>query len=336
MRIRILLEERSTFIARHVYNISNTTNPLVEICCNYGGSCTLFVVTQFPSRKYVIGQTIYCVVSCVFIIPIVLLNSISVLTISKSSHLKAKLCYFLILIQSCFDVAVGVISLPLEIILAAVELRGIASCVGVVVLETIAFVPAAISMIMLCLLTLERYLSILYPIFHRSHVTKTRMLIGVGCLTVWVVISGPVIRIISERLHTMATSATLFVVLAFNTFAHTRIYFAVKNMHFSNDGIGDCSAEENSSKMGDKRKSLREKNLAQSCAMAVLISYFSFLPFFVCYFHFGDDHINFRIATCWTWNLVTLNSGLNSLVFFWKRPLLRQEALKTLRKMSRK
>ena len=121
----------------------------------------------------------------------------------------------------------------------------------------------------------------------------------------------------------------------FNTFAYIRIYFVVKNMHFSNDGIGDCSTEENSSKMRDKRKSLREKNLAQSCAMVVLISYFSFIPFTFCFFYFENDYINLRIATCWTWNLVTLNSGLNSLVFFWKRPLLRQEALDVLKKMSR-
>ena len=331
----LLLDEKTVLSLLGMYNMSLTTDPFVKICCDYGGSCTLFVVKQFPSRKYVVAQTIYCVVSCVFIIPIVLLNSISALTISKRSHLEAKNCYFLILIQSVIDLAVGIISLPLEIILAAVELRGAASCVSVVVLEAIAYLPAGISMTIIFLLTLERYLGILHPIIHRSHVTKMRILMCVCCCIGWVVITGPVFRIISEHLHTIANVTTLFVVLALNTFAYTRIYYAVKSMQFSNDRIGDCSTEENSSKMVDKRKSLRERNIAQSCAMVVFISYLSFIPFTVCYFYFENDHLNFRIATCWAWNLVTLNSGLNSLVFFWKRPLLRQEAMYVLRKMSR-
>ena len=213
------------------------------MCCDYSGGSTLFVVTQFPFRKYVVAQVIYCLASAVLIIPIVLLNGISVFTIWKSSHLKAKLCYFLIVILSIFDLAVGVISVPANIALAALELRGIASCVDAVILEAIVFVPPGISMTITCLLTLERYLAILHPIFHRSHLTKRRVLICVCCLSVWFVITGPVIRIFSESLQTMANAATLFVVLAFNTFAYIRIYFAVKNMHFSNDEIGDCSTE---------------------------------------------------------------------------------------------
>ena len=306
--------------------------------CDYGGSITLFVVRQFPSRKYFLSQILYIFVSGVLIIPAVLLNSISVLTIWKSSHLKAKLCYFLILIQSIFDIAVGVISLPAIIAYVALELRGNASCVLVVILQAITFIPAGISLTTICLLTLERYLSILHPVVHRSYVTKTRMLICVCCGSVWFVVTGPVLRIISEKSSIMILNLVVVaIVLACTTFAYVRIYFAVRNMHFSNDCISDYSTEQSSSKTKEKRKSLRERSLAKSCALVVLICYVCYLPFAVCYIYFSDDPIHFRVATFWSWVVLTLNSSLNSVVFFWKRPLLRQEAMNIFgRKRSRK
>ena len=306
------------------------------MCCGYGGGSALFVVTRFPSRKYVISQTIYCLASGVLIIPTVLLNAISVLTIWKSSHLKEKICYFLILIQSVFDISVGVISVPANIALASLELRGIASCVDVVVLQAIAYIPAGISLTAICLLTFERYLSILHPIVHRSRATKARMLACACCAVIFVTITGPLIRLISGKLHTAMNAVIVLFFLVFNTFAYTRIYFAVKKMKFSNDGVGDYSTEQKSSKMEEKRKSLRERSLAKSCGLVVLLCYFCYIPFSVCYLYFVKDPVNFRLAICWSGILVTLNSSLNSLVFFWKRPLLRQEALSILKKISNK
>ena len=44
--------------------------------------------------------------------------------------------------------------------------------------------------------------------------------------------------------------------------------------------------------------------------------------------------MNYKVATCWSVAVIALNSSPNSLVFFWKRPLLRQEARNVLRKVS--
>ena len=130
-------------------NMNNTKDLFIEMC-GYGGSTILFIITQFPSRNFVLIQAIYCVINGVLIIPTVLLNSISILTIWKGSHLKANVCYFLILIQSIFDIAVGVISI----------LRGDASCFHFVVLQTLAYLPAASSFMTIPSITLERYLSV--------------------------------------------------------------------------------------------------------------------------------------------------------------------------------
>ena len=316
--------------------IMNKTNHDLPVeMCDFDESSTVFIIKQFPhaSRKHVFSLTSNCIVNGVLVMVIVLLNSISVVTIWKSSCLKAKLPYFLILVQSIADLAVGAISLPLYIALAASELRGIANCVEFGILQAIAFIPIGASFMTIYLLTFERYLSILHPVFHRLYLTKARMLVCICCATVWVIVTGVILRIFWESVYSVFQVATISIFLALNTFAYVKIYIAVKNMNFSSDRIGDVSTEQSSSNLGEKRKLLREKNLAKSCALVVLISYFCFIPFVVCYLYFRNDLFNFKVAIYWCTPVATLNSCLNSLVFFWKRPLLREEAMKLLRKM---
>ena len=81
-------------------------------------------------------------------------------------------------------------------------------------------------------LTFERYLSILHPVIHRLYVTKAQVLACVCCAAMYVITAGPVLTIISAKAHKALSAATVWLVLAFNTFAYIRIYFAVKNMHF--------------------------------------------------------------------------------------------------------
>ena len=308
--------------------MDKTNDPFIDMCV-YGDSNAFFIITQFSSREYA-SLNSNCVVNGVLIIPTVLLNSILVLTIWKSSNLKAKLPYFMILMQSIVDLAVGTISLPLYIAMAALELRGNASCVDFVILQAVSFIPIGSSFMTIYLLTYERYLSILHPILHRVYLTKARMSVCFCCAILWVTVTGVAMRIMWENIFSTFHAATISVFLAINTFAYVRMYFAVKNTSFQSDRIGDNSTEESSSK---RRKSLRERNLAKSCALVVLISYFCYIPFLVCYFYFRNDPIKFKTALYWCTTVATLNSCFNSLVFFWKRPLLREEAIKLLRKV---
>ena len=135
----------------------------------------------------------YCVASGVLIISTVLLNSISVLTIWKCSYLKAKLCYFLILTQSLVDLGVGLISLPLYIVYAAVELRGAANCVDGFVLQAVyRHIPVGTSFMTIYLLTFERYLIIVHPV-----IQKTQVLIYVCWAAASVIVGGPALTVIS-------------------------------------------------------------------------------------------------------------------------------------------
>ena len=107
---------------------------------------------------------------------------------------------------------------------AALELRGDASCFHFVVLQTLAYLPPASSFMKMSSITLERYLSVLHPVFHRSYVTKSWMLICVICAVVWCIVTSPVVlKIISAKLHDILNTAAVLIVLAFNTFPSENI-----------------------------------------------------------------------------------------------------------------
>ena len=312
--------------------MNTTVHEFVKIC-HFGG--THFTFTQFPSNKYIINQTTYCIVNGFFAILTISLNSISVLTISRNSQLKAKLCYFLILIQSTVDMAVGLISYPLFILARASELFGLGNCIIFWISDELSYLMVALSFITLCSISFERYMSILHPIAHRSYLSRKIILIWISCSAVFIIMTGPVFRFISENIQTLILSATTAMLLILSTFAYTRIYLAVKNMKFPGSRVvSDIGAEQSSFDLEKKKQSLREGNFAKSCALVVAISYLCYIPTVFSHNYFHDDPVNYRVAFSWSMSFSALNSSINSVIFFWKRPLLRREALKILRKIS--
>ena len=309
----------------------NTT--FLKGCPNFGGS--IYIILHFPSDKYVINQIIFCIVNCFLIISTVLLNGASIFTIVRSSQLRGKVCYFLILIQSTVDLAVGAVSLPLYTLARGSEVLGVAYCALVYFCEKIFGLTTGISFLNLFLLTVERYLSIMHPVAHRVQLTKRKVLICSSFTTLPALLFN-FANFPSEIVHSTAIILFVGTILALNTFAYVKIFLVARNSHKSNR-IADFSKtmEQNSSEFQRKRKSLQEVKLAKSCALVVVLSYFCYIPGLLCYSFYKNDKLNLRVAYSWSMTIIALNSSLNSVVFFWKRPLLRGEAIKMLKTMFR-
>ena len=97
------------------------------------------------------------------IIPTILLNIIAAKTIFKSSNLKGKAYFFLILVQSVLDTAVGVIALPLYTFGLATEAAGVPNCwINFLCLEVSLFFTGG-SFVTLSVMSFERYMGIFYP-----------------------------------------------------------------------------------------------------------------------------------------------------------------------------
>ncbi len=90
--------------------------------------CTLYYLKYHSvissSKSFVINKIVLCVFNGVLLLSTTLLNSVAILTISKCSQLKEKLCYFLVLLQSAIDFLGGVINQPLFIIMFTSEAKG--------------------------------------------------------------------------------------------------------------------------------------------------------------------------------------------------------------------
>ena len=212
---------------------------------------THFIITKLPSNNLLINHIFAIALNGILIIPTILLNAIAIITILKSSQLNSKPCYYIILVQSVTDLAVGVSGIPLFLVFLATIVATIAYKSTLISLE--------VSTITLSAMTLERYVAILHPYAYSTKVTKKRLLIYVSSNTA-VVFS---VIIVSFAIHElMVYYATLYVMLVFffTAFAYTRIYLVVQKLARSQNKLQDAAGEENLTR---KKLFLREIKLAK-------------------------------------------------------------------------
>ena len=116
-----------------------------------------------------------CVVNVSCIIVGVFLNSVVIISLWRSTQLRKKLCYFMILVLSCFDLAVVTVNHPILITSAILWSRKRSYREYVIVVPIVTIELAGFSLFALLLLNVERFLAISYPFLHQSVVTKARI-----------------------------------------------------------------------------------------------------------------------------------------------------------------
>ena len=75
------------------------------------------IIVKYPSKAFFINEISVSVFRLLLIVPTVTLNGVSIITILKSPHLREKISYFLIMMQSVSDLTVGLVNLPVSSIL---------------------------------------------------------------------------------------------------------------------------------------------------------------------------------------------------------------------------
>ncbi|XP_046863454.1 uncharacterized protein LOC124457217 [Xenia sp. Carnegie-2017] len=129
--------------------------------------------------------------------------------------------------------------------------------------------------------------------------------------------------------------AMIFVIglsVILNTFSYMRIFIAVRKRLASAGRENTHSRRTDTSIKSEKRRSIQESKLARSCAFVVFIFYLCYLPGLVLSLYFiQTDKLVYRIVHSWYSTSITLNASFNSIIFFWKRPLLRKEVYRVLK-----
>ena len=130
---------------------------------------------DFNMQKSDIFSVVFvCIINIIFMVAGIFLNAVVIISLWRSSQLVKKLCYFMILVLSCFDTAVVTITHPFLIASTIYFSQGEINKIREDTRKSISFVVCGSSMLALFTLNVERFLALTF--FHEASVTKTRLL----------------------------------------------------------------------------------------------------------------------------------------------------------------
>lgn len=271
-----------------------------------------------------------CAVNGIFMLAGILLNSVVIISLWKSSQLCKGTSNFMIFILSVFDLLAILIGHP-SIILTAVSWStgnsshwSIPSSYGFDNAEVILVVShhsKSLSNAALFAMTVDRYLALTRPFFHKMHVTKRRLL-----------------------MLAVIIQLTTSMFLTFRFFRHLKpIYYPVgllvfivetvllffMNYRMFRIAVGAKRAKQSS------KTQLAHSKKNFTCLLAVACFYACTLPLigytiimFAAKGLLNADDIT--LLRLWANTCATLNSTCNCAIFFWRNETLRKAAKELL------
>ena len=163
-----------------MYSISDLQYHLLFIL----NTCSVpfFKTDQFTSHAmelvYFVNLIFIFVVNILFFFSGICLNSLVIVSFWRSVQLRKKLCYFTIMILSCCDLLVVLTSHPSTALTAMLWLTKMFNVYPgwLVILLDLSNICIFSSLLALLVMSVDRYLATHYPLFHRTSVTKGKLL----------------------------------------------------------------------------------------------------------------------------------------------------------------
>ena len=250
------------------------------------------------------------------------------------SRLWRKICYFMILVLACFDLAVVAVVHPVLAINTALKFFSDASLkayyahIYCVIAQLFFFSSTA-----LLTMILERYLALVYPFFHQSFVTKSRLLALLVLLQLPFGTSHFILLMKTpDGLMSLCLLALTGAVLLFLAFLNFRIFRLTKALQRRTTiQVGSLSGTPEQS-CDNATMPLRSKvtfGKASTCLLTVICLTVCYFPFVLFLGLEGTGQLNkndesYYIFYLWADTFLCINSSLNSLIFFFKNSALRR------------
>ena len=165
-----------------------------------------------------IQSIVLCVLNILNISAGVVLNLLVILSFWKSSpDLRKKLCYFMIMVLSCFDFLVVITTIPVVIIHLILWLDENYDALTVSrTYEKLSSLFPCFSFVVLLVLSFERYLGAYYPFFHRTSGNRRRLL---TLLAVLLIVPTVIISIsVNDLVISFPVALIIFLGIAFPPF----------------------------------------------------------------------------------------------------------------------
>ena len=297
-------------------------------------SCNVLVqktvhVSGFESRKYEINRIFNILFLGALILSTVLLNAVAVITIWKRTQLKNKLCYFVILVQSSADLAIGCIAMPILLFYLLVPFFNVDICIAIILARLTLFLLTGLSILTLSALTIERYIGVVHPYCYKK-LTKSQIVKFVLCgFLILLSITGAS-AFSQHQITKYAAIGGLGIFLIFITFAYVRIYLEMRRLSRSEVRPNIEGGEENK----DRKLKFREIKRAVSCFIVVISFLVLIVPHFLSpIFNQRFELSNFNVHVWWSVTLLNSSASINSVIYFLRNTVLRKEAMKVIRKI---
>ena len=276
---------------------------------------------------YLINLISIFAVNVFFFFSGICLNSLVILSFWRSVQLRKKLCYFMIMVLSCCDLFAVLTNNPLMAFISMSWLTGKsdvnARWARISIGSTNIFL--IFSFFALVVMNFDRYLATSYPIFHRTSVTKGRLLTLLAILNI-VEITLKVMTVndfvISFQVHTIIIAILVFPAMLFTNY---KLFLVVRKSRKTKRISSDI------------KKTFSLKNIS-SCLLVVACLVVASTPGFV-YIGLNSTETtntlnNADLAWMWAVTISLMNCTFNCLIFYWKNKVLRTEGLKVLKSLK--
>ena len=279
--------------------------------------------------SYFINLIFIFALNVLFFFSGICLNSVVILSFWRSVQLRKKLCYFMIMVLSCFDLLAVSTNHPCLAVLTMLWLTRKLDVYPswMVISNTVTSFCLGFSLLALLVMSFDRYLATYCPIFHRTSVTKGRLLTLLAILIIVELTLG-VMSINNFVIPIQVHILILFIpVIPPMVFINYKL-FTIARKSCRNNGIPP-----------EMKKTFSLKNIS-SCLLAVACLAVLSIPVFV---YIGLTIIskndawilhNGQIAALWSGTIISMNSTFNCLIFFWKNKILRIEGMKVIKGMK--
>ena len=264
-----------------------------------------------------------CVVNIIFTFSGIVLNTLVIASIWKSSQLRKKLCHFMTMVLSCFDLVAVVTIYPGILLFLIAWLREDYDLLfKVMIYLNVSGLFFVLSPLTLLVMNIERYLGACYPIFHHTSVTRRRLL----TFLVILLIPSAVVYMISRC---GVISYPIFFMISMVIFVPPFIF-----VNFKLFAIARKLHRERAIAAG-KRTAANFKNIstplwAVGCFMLLSIPH----SFNIAFILAEKSSKTIRLSYIWAFTCIIMNCTFNSLIFFWKNKVLRTEGIKILKTLK--
>ena len=265
-------------------------------------------------------------VNILFFFSGICLNPLVIVSFRRSVQLRKKLCYFTIMILSCCDLLVALTNHPVTALVALLWLtEKIIIIPGWLVITLFLTNPSVIfSLLALFVMNVDRYLATYYPIFHRTSVTKGKL------LTLFAFLVNFEVTVVVMSVNNFLISYEVGLVMFYIIFIPPMLFINYKLFRVARK---TRRQNEISSEM---KRSFSLKTIS-SCLLAVVCLIILFIPGFVYIVlrltskEKESTMDNVLLAALWTRTTTSMNSTCNCLIFYWRNKILRAEGRKFIK-----